>query len=155
MKGYGQLLKIDREKTGEGAGFFIRKGIKVQIKAITKNEYVQLLTVVLLGYQNEKVVTAGYRNPIYGIDEYMKVCQENLNKFTIKPESLPVFCLAINLNVIGQSNKIDKVFVFSTCTGLKIKNRSEPKKSLLVRQYALIDFREFRSLRKCEGYNDL
>ena len=120
---YGQLLRSDREKRGGGVGFFIRKGIKVQIKAITNNEHVQLLTVALL---NEKVITVGYKTPNYGIDEYINVCQEHLYKFTIKPESLQVFCGDFNLNVIEQTNKIAKVLDFFSCTGLQIKNRSEP-----------------------------
>ena len=45
LNGYGQLLRSDREKRGEGVGFFIKKSIKVQIKAKTNNEHVQLLTV--------------------------------------------------------------------------------------------------------------
>ena len=53
LNGYGQLLRCDRDKRGGGVGFFIRKGIKVQIKAITNNEHVQFLTVALLGYQKE------------------------------------------------------------------------------------------------------
>ena len=126
MNGYGQLLRSDREKRVGGVGFFIRKGIKVQIKAITNNEHVQLLTVALLGYQNEKVITVGYKTPNYGIEEYINVCQEHLNKFTIKPESLQVFCGDFNLNVIEQTNKIAKVLDFFSCTGLQIKNRSEP-----------------------------
>ena len=126
LNGYGQLLKSDREKRGGGVGFFIRKGIKAQIKAITNNEHAQLLTVSLLGYQNEKVITVGYKTPNYGIDEYINVCQEHLNKFTIKPESLQVFCGDFNLNVIEQTNKIAKVLDFFSCTGLQIKNRSEP-----------------------------
>ena len=32
VNGYGQLLRSDRERRGGGVGFFIRKGIKVQIK---------------------------------------------------------------------------------------------------------------------------
>ena len=87
-----------------------RKGIKVQIKAITNNEHLQLLTVALLGYQNEKVITVGYKTPNYG--EYINVCQEHLNKFTIKPESLQVFCGDFNLKVIEQTNKIAKVLDF-------------------------------------------
>ena len=128
MDGYGQLLRCDREKRGGGVGFFIRKGIKVQIKAIPNKEHVQLLTVALLGYQNEKVITVGYKTPNYDIDEYINVCQEHLNKFTIKPESLQVFCGDFNLNVIEQTNKIAKVLDFLSCTGLQIKNRSEPTK---------------------------
>ena len=77
LNGYGQLLRSDREKRGGGVGCFIRKGIKVQIKAITNNEHVQLLTVALLGYQNEKVITVGYKTPNYGIDEYTNVGQEH------------------------------------------------------------------------------
>ena len=84
------------------------------------------MTVALLGYQNEKVITVGYKTPNYGMDEYINVCQEHLNKFTIKPESLQVFCGDFNLNVIEQTNKIAKVLDFFSCTGLQIKNRSEP-----------------------------
>ena len=126
LNGYGQLLGSDREKRGGGVECFIRKGIKFQIKAITNNKHVQLLTVALLGYQNEKVITVGYKTPNFGIDEYINVCQEHLNKFTIKPESLQVFCGDFNLNVIEQTNKIAKVLDFFSCTGLQIKNRSEP-----------------------------
>ena len=69
----------------------IRKGIKAQIQAKTNNEHVQLLTVALLGYQNEKVIAVSYKTLNYGIDEYINVCNEHLNKFTIKPEILQVF----------------------------------------------------------------
>ena len=62
----------------------------------------------------------------YGNDDYINVCQEHFNKFTIKLESLQVFRGDFNLNVIEQSNKIDKVLEFFSCTGLQIKNRSEP-----------------------------
>ena len=113
------------KQRGGGVGFFIRKGIKVQIKAITNNEHVQLLTVALLGYQNEKVITVGYRTPNYGMDEYTNVCQEHLDKITIKPESLQGFCGDFNLNEIEQKNKIDKFLEFFYCTGLQIKNKSE------------------------------
>ena len=85
------MLRSDREKRVGGVGIFIQKGIIVQIKAITNNEHIQLMTVALLGYQNEKVITVGYKTPNYGIDEYTNVCQEHLDKFTIKPESLQVF----------------------------------------------------------------
>ena len=119
-------MRCDREKRGGGVGFFNRKGIKVQIKAKTNNEHVQLLTVALLGYQNEKVITVGYKTPKYGIDEYTNVCQEHLDKFTIKPEVLQVFCGDFSLNLIDQTNKIDKVSDFCSCTGLQIKSRSEP-----------------------------
>ena len=74
----------------------------------------------------KKMITVGYKTPNFGIDEYMNVCQEHLNKFTIKPESLQVFCGDFNLNVIEQTNKIAKVLDFFSCTGLQIKNRSEP-----------------------------
>ena len=120
------MLRSDREERGGGVGFFIWKGIRVQIKAITNNEHVQLLTVALLGYQNEKVITAGCKTPYYGIDEYTNVSQEHLDKFTIKPESLQVLCGDFNLNVIEQTKKIDKVLGFFSCAGLQIKNRSEP-----------------------------
>ena len=88
---YGQLLKSDIEKRGGGVGLFIRKGIKAQIQAKTNNEHVQLLTAALLGYQKEKVIAVSYKTLNYGIDEYINVCNEHLNKFTIKPESLQVF----------------------------------------------------------------
>ena len=71
------------------------------------------------------MITVGYKTPNYGIDEYTNVCQEHLDKFTIKPES-EVFCGDFNLNAIEQTNKIDKVLHFFSCTGLQIKNRSEP-----------------------------
>ena len=55
--------------------------------------------MTLLGYQNEKVIIVGYKNPNYGIDEYIKVCQKHIIKITIKPESLRVFCGDYNLNI--------------------------------------------------------
>ena len=117
------MLRSNREKRVGSVGFIIRKSIKVQIKAITNNEHVQFSAVAMLGYQNEKAITVGYKTPNYGIDKYVNVCQEHINKITIKPESLQIFCGDFNLNVIEQTSKIDRVLDFFSVTGPQIKNR--------------------------------
>ena len=124
MNGYGQLLRNEREKRGVVV-FFIRKDIKDQAKSISHSEHVQFLRVTLLGYQNENVLIVGDKNRNYGIVEYINVCRKHIDKFTIKPESLQIFCGDFNLNVTEQTNKIGKVLYSFSCTGLQIKNRSE------------------------------